>query len=295
MADCLRPIADLADCPPAKRNRGKPGLRIGDAGPMGRILVDGEPGNDFIPGLKPRAGELVLAKPGKGAFYGTNLDPELKRRGITHLVVTGVTTEVCVQTTMREANDRGYECLLVEDGTESYFPEFKQSTLDIIRAQGGIVGWTAPTDTIVNARVLLMVNYRPEYQDEWVKKSHYSQLRLESLLGDNAAAMLNALVGDSAELDPLRGIIIERTQGNPFFIEEMLQALFDEGALVRNGTVKITRPLGQLRMPFTVQGILAARIDRLPLAEKDLLQTLAVVGAASSAGGDQGDRGETAD
>jgi biuret amidohydrolase len=147
--ECHRP--DLADCPPAKRTRGNGSLRIGDVGPMGRILIEGEPGNDFVPSLRPQAGEVVIAKPGKGAFYATSLQEDLKSRGITHLLVTGVTTEVCVQTTMREANDRGYECLLVEDGTESYFPEFKKATLDMIRAQGGIVGWTATTDQVLEA------------------------------------------------------------------------------------------------------------------------------------------------
>ena len=135
---------DLADCPPAKRQRGRPTLRIGDAGPMGRILVDGQPGNDIVPDLVPRAGETVIVKPGKGAFYATRLDELLRSQLITHLILAGVTTEVCVQTTMREANDRGYECLLVEDATESYFAEFKQATLAMVHAQGGIVGWTAP-------------------------------------------------------------------------------------------------------------------------------------------------------
>jgi biuret amidohydrolase len=135
---------DLADCPPAKRQRGRPALRIGDAGPMGRILVDGQPGNDIVPDLAPRAGETVIVKPGKGAFYATPLDELLRSQQITHLILAGVTTEVCVQTTMREANDRGFECLLVEDATESYFPEFKQATLAMVHAQGGIVGWTAP-------------------------------------------------------------------------------------------------------------------------------------------------------
>lgn len=135
---------DLADCPPAKLRRGNPALRIGAPGPMGRILVDGEPGNDIVPELAPRADEMVIVKPGKGAFWATPLDELLKSRGVTHLLLAGVTTEVCVQTTMREANDRGYDCLLVEDATESYFPDFKRATLDMIRAQGGIVGWTAP-------------------------------------------------------------------------------------------------------------------------------------------------------
>jgi nicotinamidase-related amidase len=147
--ECHHP--ELIDCPPAKRNRGRGALRIGDEGPMGRILIDGAPGNDFVAPLQPRAGEVVLRKPGKGAFYATPLHEELHRRGISHLLFTGVTTEVCVQTTMREANDRGYECLLVEDGTESYFPEFKQATLEMIRAQGGIVGWTATTSQVLAA------------------------------------------------------------------------------------------------------------------------------------------------
>ena len=140
---------DLSDCPLSKRERGRGDLKIGDEGPMGRILVLGEPGNEIIADLKPKPGELVITKPGKGAFYQTELDEVLRSRNITHLIFTGVTTEVCVQTTMREANDRGYECLLVEDATESYFPEFKQATLEMIRAQGGIVGWTATVEQVL--------------------------------------------------------------------------------------------------------------------------------------------------
>ncbi|MGH7355689.1 MAG: cysteine hydrolase family protein [Candidatus Rokuibacteriota bacterium] len=135
---------DLGDCPPAKLRRGDPALRIGARGPMGRILVDGEPGNDIVPELAPLPGETVIVKPGKGAFWATPLDGLLRAGAITHLMLAGVTTEVCVQTTMREANDRGYECLLIEDATESYFPEFKQATLEMVRAQGAIAGWTAP-------------------------------------------------------------------------------------------------------------------------------------------------------
>lgn len=134
--------ADLADCPPAKRDRGAPSLRIGDEGPMGRILVRGEPGNDIVADLAPRPGEIVIDKPGKGAFYATALGDILRLKGITHLIFAGVTTEVCVQTTMREANDRGYDCLLIEDATESYFPEFKAAAIAMIVAQGGIVGWS---------------------------------------------------------------------------------------------------------------------------------------------------------
>ncbi len=133
----------LADCPPAKRVRGNLQCGIGDVGPLGRVLVAGEPGADFVPALKPQAGDIVLRKPGKGAFFATSLDTILRNAGITHLLVGGVTTEVCVQTTLREANDRGYECLLVHDCAASYFPQFHQATVEMVVAQGGIVGWAA--------------------------------------------------------------------------------------------------------------------------------------------------------
>jgi len=142
---------DLSDCPPAKRERGQPSLRIGDVGPMGRVLIAGEPGNQIIPELAPLAGEIVIDKPGKGAFYATGLHETLQARGISQLVFMGVTTEVCVQTSMREANDRGYDGLLVEDGTESYFPEFKAATLAMITAQGAIVGWTAKAEALIQS------------------------------------------------------------------------------------------------------------------------------------------------
>jgi nicotinamidase-related amidase len=143
--------SNLSDCPQSKLHRGNSTLKIGDAGPMGRILVLGEPGNAIIPELQPIRGETVISKPGKGAFYQTYLESYLHKHGITHLIITGVTTEVCVQTTMREANDRGFECLLVEDATASYFPQFKQSTLEMIRAQGGIVGWTSTATDVIQA------------------------------------------------------------------------------------------------------------------------------------------------
>ncbi|WP_298371399.1 isochorismatase family cysteine hydrolase [Azospirillum sp.] len=142
---------DLSDCPPSKLERGRGSLTIGDVGPMGRILVSGEPGAAIIPELAPLPGEIVIEKPGKGAFHATPLRERLTELGVTHLLFAGVTTEVCVQTTMREANDRGYECLLVEDATDSYFPEFKAATLAMIRAQGGIVGWTASSAAVLAA------------------------------------------------------------------------------------------------------------------------------------------------
>lgn len=134
---------DLSDCPPSKLMRGAPSKRIGDDGPMGRILIQGEAGHSIIEALAPHAGEWVIDKPGKGMFWNTGLHERLQAQGITHLLFTGVTTEVCVQTSMREANDRGYECLLLNDCTESYFPEFKASTIEMLCAQGGIVGWAA--------------------------------------------------------------------------------------------------------------------------------------------------------
>ena len=142
---------DLSDCPPAKRNRGNPSLRIGDVGPMGRILVAGEPGNQIIPALAPVPGEIVIDKPGKGAFYATPLHNLLQQAGVTHLLFMGVTTEVCVQTSMREANDRGYDSLLLQDCTESYFPAFKAAAVEMMRAQGAIVGWTASSAELLAA------------------------------------------------------------------------------------------------------------------------------------------------
>ena len=144
-------VPDLSDCPPAKLNRGDPTLRIGSPGPKGRILVRGEYGHDIIDDLAPAPGELVIDKPGKGSFHGTTFGDELAARGITSLVVTGVTTEVCVHTTVREANDRGYECLVLSDCTGSYFPEFHRVALEMVAAQGGIFGWVAPSSALLTA------------------------------------------------------------------------------------------------------------------------------------------------
>ncbi|HEX3413799.1 MAG TPA: isochorismatase family cysteine hydrolase [Stellaceae bacterium] len=143
--------ADLADLPPAKKARGRLPNGIGDPGPMGRILIRGEPGHDIIPELYPVPGEPVVDKPGKGAFHATDLETMLKNRGITQLVVCGVTTEVCVNTTVREANDRGYECVVVEDCVGSYFPEFQEMGLRMIKAQGGIFGWVASSEAVIAA------------------------------------------------------------------------------------------------------------------------------------------------
>lgn len=145
--ECHQP--DLSDLTDAKRDRGTPDRRIGDPGPMGRLLIAGEPGADIVPELAPLPGEAVLDKPGKGAFCRTNFEALLQERRLQHLVFAGVTTEVCVQTTMREANDRGYDCLLATDATESYFASFKEATIDMITAQGGIVGWAGTTGAIL--------------------------------------------------------------------------------------------------------------------------------------------------
>jgi nicotinamidase-related amidase len=142
---------DMADCPPAKWARGPEGMRIGDVGPMGRILIRGEAGHDIIPELAPAPGEVVLDKPGKGAFCATDLDLILRSKGIEALLVCGVTTEVCVNTTVREANDRGYRCVVVADACASYFPAFHEAALAMVKAQGGIFGWVAPSGAVLAA------------------------------------------------------------------------------------------------------------------------------------------------
>jgi nicotinamidase-related amidase len=144
-------LPDLSDCPPAKLRRGAPSMRIGDPGPRGRILIRGEEGHDIVDELAPAPGEPVIDKPGKGAFYATGLGDLLGERGIESLVVTGVTTEVCVHTTVREANDRGYECLVLADCVGSYFPEFQRVGLEMIAAQGGIFGWVATSPEFIAA------------------------------------------------------------------------------------------------------------------------------------------------
>jgi biuret amidohydrolase len=141
--------ADLTDLPQAKRARGNLSCGIGDSGPMGRVLIRGEQGHDIIDELKPTGGEPVIDKPGKGSFYATDLHSILQNQGIRSLIVTGVTTEVCVHTTVREANDRGYECLVLSDCVASYFPEFQAVGLKMISAQGGIFGWVAPSDALL--------------------------------------------------------------------------------------------------------------------------------------------------
>jgi biuret amidohydrolase len=143
--------ADLSDVPSAKLLRGPLGRRIGDIGPMGRILIRGEPGHEIIPELSPLAGEPVIDKPGKGAFYATDLHALLQYRGIEALIVCGVTTEVCVHTTVREANDRGFRCLVPADCCGSYFPEFHEIGLRMISAQGGIFGWVSDSTSILRA------------------------------------------------------------------------------------------------------------------------------------------------
>ena len=141
---------DLTDCPPAKLTRGGTTF-IGTKGPMGRILVRGEVGHEIIPELAPQPGEPVIDKPGKGAFYATDLELILCERGIRSLVVCGVTTEVCVHTTVREANDRGFECLVLEDCVGSYFPEFQRVALAMFEAQGAIFAWVGASDGFLGA------------------------------------------------------------------------------------------------------------------------------------------------
>src|SRR6187455_1360644 len=142
---------DLSDLPLNKKLRGRLKNGIGDPGPMGRILVRGEYGHDIVDALRPAPGEPVVDKPGKGAFYATDLDSLLHNRGVSQLVVCGVTTEVCVNTTVREANDRGYDCLVLEDCVGSYFPEFQRVGLEMVSAQGGIFGWVADSNALLAA------------------------------------------------------------------------------------------------------------------------------------------------
>jgi len=150
-------LPDLSDAPRAKVERGDPSVRIGEPGPMGRILIRGEPGHDIVPSLHPQAAELVIDKPGKGAFYATPLQESLKARGIEYLVVCGVTTEVCVHTTVREANDRGYRCIVPGDCCASYFPEFHRVGLQMISAQGGIFGWVTDSARVLAALAVAQV------------------------------------------------------------------------------------------------------------------------------------------
>jgi nicotinamidase-related amidase len=142
---------DMADAPPAKVERGAPSMRIGDQGPMGRILIRGERGHAIIDALAPLPGEPVIDKPGKGAFYATDLGAILQNNGIENLIVGGVTTEVCVHTTVREANDRGYRCIVAGDCCGSYFPEFHDVALRMVKAQGGIFGWVSDSKKILSA------------------------------------------------------------------------------------------------------------------------------------------------
>ena len=144
-------LPDLSDAPPAKIERGAPSLRIGDEGPMGRILIRGEAGHDIIPELYPLDSEVVIDKPGKGAFYATELSDVLEKYGIENLLVCGVTTEVCVNTTVREANDRGFRCIVLGDCCASYFPEFHDMGLKMIKAQGGIFGSVSGSKPVLAA------------------------------------------------------------------------------------------------------------------------------------------------
>lgn len=143
--------SDLSDLHETKRTRGRAEMTIGDSGPMGRILIIGEPGHDIISELYPIAGEPVIDKPGKGAFYNTELSDIIAERGLTQLIVCGVTTEVCVHTTVREANDRGIDCLVLSDCTASYFPEFHATALRMVAAQGGIFGWVSDSSSVISA------------------------------------------------------------------------------------------------------------------------------------------------
>lgn len=222
---------DLSDCPPSKLDRSTPGLHIGDVGPMGRILIAGEPGNDIIPEVAPQADEWVINKPGKGAFYATGLHEKLQAHGITQLIFMGVTTEVCVQTSMREANDRGYRCLLIEDGTASYFPEFKAAAIAMMTAQGGIVGRSTTSDQLLPF-LTSPADQHPDTLIEVTEQFH----RYEQALMTNDVETLNQFFWDDPRLT--RYGIADRQLG----IDEMR-------AFRRNSpTPNFTRQLENLRI-----------------------------------------------
>jgi tetratricopeptide (TPR) repeat protein len=213
----------------------------------------------------------------------TMLDRSLDEETLTHLfallsIVEGVDplANMDEQIRRRRTQDAVKRILLRESLNQPLMLIFEDLHL-VDDATQGFLNLLA--EGVANAPVLLLVNYRPEYTHQWGSKTYYTQLRLDPLGEEGAAEMLTARIGDSPELVPLKHLVLERTQGNPLFIEELVEALFDEGVLVRNGAVKVTRPLSQLKIPPTVQGILAARIDRLPPEAKELLQTLAVIGA----------------
>ena len=240
--------------------RGYFGIQDADDPPTRRDKVRAK-----VPALDPMLSDalpylLGLLGIQEGSDPLAQMDPQVKRRRTFDAIKRIIVRESLNQTTH----------VIFED--LHWIDSETQALLDLL------------ADSIANSRVLLLVNYRPEYRHGWANKSYYSQFRLEALGRKSASEMLSALLGDRIELSPFKRLVIERTEGNPFFIEEMVQALFEEGALSRNGAVKVTRSLSQLRLPTTVQGMLAARIDRLSAEQKDLLQTLAVIGRESPLG-----------
>src|SRR5262249_41032438 len=206
---------------------------------MGRVLALDRALEDALPYL---FGLLGLAE---GGVPLMQMDAQLQRRRTLEAVKRIVLRECLNQPLMLIFEDLHW----IDDET--------QALLNLL------------ADSIATAKVLLLVNYRPEYTHPWSNKSYYTQLRLDPLNRESAAEMLSGLVGEGPELLPVKRLVLERTEGNPFFMEELVQALFDEGALVMNGAVEVTRSLNQLKIPPTVQGILAARIDRLPMTEKE--------------------------
>ncbi len=201
---------------------------------------------------------LLSSEEGAGAL--AQMDPRIQRQR---------TLEAIKRILLRESLSRPV-ILVFED--LHWVDEGTQALLNLL------------VEGLANARVLLLVNYRPEYRHEWGNRTYYTQLRLDPLERRSAEQMLDAMLGAESELKPLKRMILERTEGNPFFMEEMVQALFDQGVLARDGAVRMLKPLAEVKVPLTVQGVLASRIDRLSTEQRELLQTLAVLGKEFSLG-----------
>jgi class 3 adenylate cyclase/tetratricopeptide (TPR) repeat protein len=250
----------------------------------GRVLALDRSLEDTLPYLSPLMGideSILSAAPAEDPSqlleeYSKFWEQSLDRLQVLAASAKGNSLEGMDQSIQRARSRDAIKRLLLRESMNQPLMVIFEDLHWLDDESGGVLDLLA--DSIGTARILLMVNYRPEYHHQWSNKTYYTQLRLDPLGRETAGELLDGLIGANALLAPLKEMIVQRTEGNPFFMEEMVQVLFDEGALVRNGTVKLVKPLSAIRLPATVKGIIAARIDKLAPAEKDLLQTLAVVG-----------------